>query len=175
LGRDAALSQATVHRYLNLLETSYQIVRLPAFARSHTRRLIKSPKLYWVDTGLAAFLSGLSGPDEVRDRSSAGALLENLVLAQILAWREIEFPRPEVSYWRTVTGAEVDLVLEAKRSLLPIEVKASRRVRAEDGRGLEAFLDEHAKQVRVGLLLYDGKEIFPLSPRVLAAPVGSVL
>jgi predicted AAA+ superfamily ATPase len=175
LGRDAALSQPTVHRYLNLLETSYQIVRVPAFRKGRGARLIKSPKMYWGDTGLAGFLMDLSDPDEVRRHRSAGALLENLVLAQLLAWRELEFPRPRVYYWRTAAGAEVDFVIESKGRLLPIEVKSSPRARPRESRSLELFLNEHPKSAPVGLLLYGGNEVITLTSRILAVPVGAVL
>jgi predicted AAA+ superfamily ATPase len=175
LGRDAALSQPTVHRYLNLLETSYQIVRVPAFAKSRTKRLIKSPKVYWGDTGLAGFLMNLTDPDGVRNHPNAGGLLENLVVAQLLAWREVEFPRPRLCYWRTAAGAEVDFVIESRHGLLPIEVKASARARVGDVRSLDLFLQEYAREARVGLLLYGGKEVIPLTPRIVAAPVDAVL
>ena len=175
LGRDAGLSQPTVHRYLNLLETSYQLVRIPAFSRSRTRRLVKSPKAYWGDTGLAGFLLRLGDAAEVRRHAAGGALLENMVLAQLLAWREVEARRPEVSYWRTAAGIEVDFVLEARGRLLPVEVKASARARPEEARALEMFLDEHPRAASVGLLLYGGKDVVPVSRRVLAAPVGAVL
>ncbi len=175
LGRDAALTQPTVHRYLNLLETSYQLVRVPAFARSRSKRLIKSPKAYWNDVGLVAFLAGLTDPGEVRRNPLGGALLENLVLTQLLAWREVELPRPHISYWRTAAGAEVDFVIESSYGLLPIEIKASPRARPEECRFIEAFLDEHSKAARVGLVLFGGSEIVQLSRRVIAAPVGTVL
>ncbi len=90
LGRDVALPQPTVHRYLNLLETSYQLIRVPAFAVNRTKRLIKSPKLYWADTGLAQRLAELDEP--------SGAHLENVVLGDLLAWRDARSPRPEVLY-----------------------------------------------------------------------------
>jgi len=90
---------------------------------------------------------------------------------QILAWRETQVPRPEVYYWRTATGSEVDFVLEARTRLLPIEVKTSARARLDDCRGLELFLDQHPKTARVGLLFYCGTEVARLTPRVVAAPV----
>jgi predicted AAA+ superfamily ATPase len=98
-----------------------------------------------------------------------------MVLAQLLAWREIEVPRPEISYWRTAAGAEVDFVVESRGRVLPIEVRASSRARPEDARALEVFLDEHPRAAPVGLLLYGGKETVRVSPRVLAAPVTAVL
>jgi predicted AAA+ superfamily ATPase len=162
LARDVGIGQPQVHRFLNLMETSYQAVRLPAFALNRSRRLIKSPKLYWSDTALALFLAGEHEP--------RGAHLENLVLTDLLAWRDLQARRPEVLYWRTATGLEVDFVVEAADRLLPIEVKASARVSTADARGLEAFLDDYADLADGGLLLYTGTETFPLTRRVLAAP-----
>jgi predicted AAA+ superfamily ATPase len=102
LARDVALRQPTVHRYLNLLETSFLLVRVPAYAVNRTKRLIKAPKLYWGDVGLALHLAGLAEP--------TGAHLENLVLHDLLCWRDARVERAEILYWRTATGEEVDFV-----------------------------------------------------------------
>src|SRR2546427_4556800 len=92
LGRDVALPQPTVHRWLNLLETSYQLVRLPAYAVNRTKSVIKTAKVYWADTGLALHLAGLDEP--------AGAHLENLVLNDLLAWRGGPPHRPDARFLR---------------------------------------------------------------------------
>jgi predicted AAA+ superfamily ATPase len=162
LARDVGIGQPQVHRFLNLMETSYQIVRLPAFALNRTRRLIKSPKLYWSDTALALFLAG--------EKEPRGAHLENMVLADLVAWRDLQPRRPEVLYWRTATGLEVDFVIETAGRLLPIEVKASARVSTADARGLEAFLEDYADLAGGALLLHCGADTFPLTRRVLAVP-----
>ena len=78
--------------------------------------------------------------------------------------------RPEVLYWRTATGVEVDFVIETPNRLLPIEIKASARVSPADARGIETFLDDYPDLTDGGLLLYGGKEAFQLTRRVLAAP-----
>lgn len=174
IARDAAIPQATAHRYLNLLETSCQIVRIPAFATSRTQRLVKTPKLFWTDTGLAAHLAGISGAGRGAESELPGSLLENLVLTQILAWREAVVPRPEIHYWRTHSGAEVDFVIERGRRLLPVEVKAAHRVRLADAGGLRAFLDGHAKASPLGILLYGGDEVVPLTDRIVAVPLESL-
>lgn len=162
LGRDVGISQPQVHRFLNLMDASYQAVRISAYAVNRTRRLIKSPKLYWSDSALALFLAGESEP--------RGAHLENLVLTDLLAWRDLQARRPEVLYWRTATGMEVDFVIETPNRLLPIEVKASSRVTTADAKGLEVFLEEYKDLVNGGLILYGGSEIFPLTRHVLAVP-----
>ncbi len=167
LGRDVALPQASVHRYLNLLETSYLLVRLPAYAVNRTKRLIKAPKLYWGDTGLALRLAEVAEP--------GGAHLENLVLHDLLAWREAQPDRAEVFYWRTASGEEVDFVIEAGGRLLPIEVKSTTRPRLADAAHLRAFQAEYGQRARAGLLLHTGDTLEWLASNVLAAPWWRVL
>lgn len=162
LGRDVALPQPTVHRWLNLLETSYMLVRLPAYAVNRTKRLIKSPKLYWGDTGVALHLAGSAEPD--------GAHLENLILHDLLAWRDARVHAVELAYWRTASGEEVDFVIEASGRLLPIEVKAGGRPRLSDARHLRSFGAEYGKKARPGLLLHTGSTMEWLAPNVLAVP-----
>ncbi len=166
MGRDAALPQPTVHRWLNLLETSYLMVRLPAYAVNRTKRLIKAPKIYWGDTGIALHLSGAE---------PGGAHLENLVLHDLLAWRDARVERAELGYWRTATGEEVDFVIEAGRTLLPIEVKATARPRLSDCTHLRSFRAEYGARARAGLLLHTGSALEWLAPDVLAAPWWKVL
>ena len=166
LGRDAALPQPTVHRWLNLLETSYLLVRLPAYAVNRTKRLIKTPKLYWGDTGVALHLSGAE-PE--------GAHLENLVLHDLLAWRDARLDHVELGYWRTAAGEEVDLVIEAGNRLLPIEVKAGTRPRLADATHLRSFRAEYGRKARRGLLLHAGTTLEWLTPDVLAAPWWKVM
>jgi hypothetical protein len=162
LGRDAALPQPTVHRYLNLLETSYLLVRLPAYAVNRTKRLIKSPKAYWGDTGVALHLS--------RESEPGGAHLENLVLQDLLVWRDARLERAEICYWRTTIGEEVDFVVETGGRLLPIEVKATGRPTLRDAASLRTFRAEYGKKARAGLLLHAGTTLEWLTPDVLAAP-----
>ena len=167
LGRDVALAQPTVHRYLNLLETSYLLVRLPAYAVNRTKRLIKSPKLYWGDTGVALHLAG--------DDAPGGALLENLMLCDLLAWRDARLERAELGYWRTAIGEDVDFVIESGGRLLPIEVKATGRPRLGDATNLRTFRTEYGKKARAALLLHTGSTLEWLAPDVLAAPWWRVL
>ena len=167
LGRDVAIPQPTVHRYLNLLELSYQLVRVPAYSVNRTKRLIKTPKLYWADTGLALYLGGADAP--------AGVHLENLVLTDLLAWRETRTAPAEILYWRTASGEEVDFVIETGGRVLPIEVKATARPRQADARHLRSFLGEYGKRSRNALLLHTGDRVEWLAPRILAAPWWRVL
>ena len=162
VARDVAVPQPTVHRWLNLLETSYLLVRLPAYSVNRTKRLVKSPKVYWGDTGLALHLGGGSEP--------SGAHLENVVLLDLLAWRDSRVERAELLYWRTSAGEEVDLVVESGGRVLPIEIKATGRPRRKDAANLRAFRAEYGATARSGLLLHTGSAVEWLAPDVLAAP-----
>jgi uncharacterized protein len=151
LGRDTAVSRPTVHRYLNLLETSYQIVRIEPYPVNRTKRLVKSPKLYWSDTGVALSLS--------ESAELTGAHLENVVLADLLAWRDSSVRRPEILFWRTTEGEEVDLLIESGGRLLPIEVKATRTPGPRDVRHIRTFREQYPDRFVGGLLLHDGTEV----------------
>ena len=167
LGRDTQIPRATVQRYLNLLEASFQLVRLEAYALSRTKRLVKSPKLYWSDPGLASWLSGTA--------SASRALLETLVLNDLLVWRDSQVPAPEVLFWRTSTDLEVDFVLETRGGLLPVEVKATPNPGHSDIRGLRAFREEYRDQFVGGLLLHGGSQTQWISDEILAVPWWRVL
>ena len=161
ISRDTRIPRATVQRYLNLLETSFQVVRVPSYAVNRTKRLVKSPKLYWSDPALACWLSGAE---------PSGEHLENLVLADLLAWRDGQVPAPEVLYWRTATNREVDFVIETGDRLLAIEVKTATAPRLADIAGLRLFQDEYPERCVGGLLLHGGDETQWMAEGILAAP-----
>ena len=168
LGRDVQLPQPTVRRWLSLLETSYQLVRLPAYAANRTKRLIKTPKAYWCDTALALQLGGSSEPQ--------GSHFENLVLADLLAWRDSSVSgRPDLFYWRTTTGEEVDFVIERGGDLIGIEVKVTTRPRVADARHLQTFRNEYGDAVRGCLVLHAGDQVSWLGTGILAVPWWRVL
>ena len=161
LARDVKMPLTTVHDYLSLLETSFQATRLTPYARNRTKRLIKTPKLYWNDVGLALHLAG---------GEPTGAHLENYVLTDLLAWRDTETPRPEISYWRTAGGAEVDFVIERKQRLLALEVKAAGAPAPRDAAHLVTFQSDYGSAVQGGLILHGGEEIYWLGDKILAIP-----
>lgn len=138
------------------------LVRLPAYAINRTKRLIKAPKIYWGDTGVALHLA--------EDSEPGGAILENLLLQDLLCWRDTRIDRVELSHWRTAIGEEVDFVIEAGGKLLPIEVKATSRPRLADAKHLRTFCEEYGNLARAGLLLHTGSTTDWLAPNVLAVP-----
>lgn len=167
MARDADLSHSTARRYLNLMETSFQLVRVEPYAGNRTKRVVKSPKLYWNDTGLALRLAGEMEPH--------GAHLENLVLTDLQAWRDARAGSPQVLFWRTYDGREVDFVIETHGGVVGIEVKATTRPRPRDWATLVEFRDRYGDAVKGCLLLHAGDRTEWVSNRVLAVPWWRVL
>lgn len=169
LGRDVRISQPTIHRYLNLLEATHLLERLPAYARNCTKRLMKSPKLFWADTGLTTFLSGYYEPAAVRNSSIWGSLFEGFILHHLRIWSQLQVPQARLFYWRTTLNHEVDFAVEHGARLLAIEVKYVSEARYADVANLRLFLTEYP-EAACGVLCYGGNEIRRMDTRILAVP-----
>ncbi len=175
MARDAGLSSPTAFRYLKILEASYVLMRVPPYSVNRTKRLVKSPRLYFCDPGLGAFLAGVRSPDALGDSRLDGALLENLLLLDFCAWRECESPRPEILWWRTTSNTEVDFVVEQGGRVIPIEVKAGARPTLDDTRGLTVFLAEYGRRAPHGILLHTGARTERLSKRIWAVSISGLV
>jgi len=169
ISRDAGVPQPTAHRYLNLMETSFLLEKVPAYAVSRTKRLIKTPKVYWFDCGLAAFLMGLHHPKDLRGSREWGALMETLVLQHLKVWASLKTPSPRIFYWRTVAGQEVDFIIEDGKNLLAVEVKASAGVKYSDAENLKTFLSLYPKTT-AGIIVYAGREFKQIGEKLWAVP-----
>jgi predicted AAA+ superfamily ATPase len=166
ISRDVGIPRPTIHRYINLLITSFQVQLLEPYSVNRTKRLIRSPKLYWTDTGLALFLA---------QQEPEGTYFENLVLNDLMAWRDIVEPSTNVLFWRTSVGSEIDFVIEQGDQLIPIEVKTSATVGESDLRHLRLFKEEYGDHVKGALLLYMGDDTIRAGNEILAAPWWKVL
>ena len=169
VARNAQLAQPTVHRYLNLLETTNLFERLPAYTVSHTTRLLKSPKAFLNDPGLAVFLSGYYELDDLKKSREYGAYFETLIYHHLRLLTRLMNPAGRLSFWRTHKGIEVDFVVEHGRRAIAVEVKTTLHPGYGDIAGLQAFLQEHPG-ASAGLLLHSGSDIRRLDEKVLAVP-----
>lgn len=169
LGRDARLSQSTIHRYLNLLETTHLFERLPAYTASHTTRLLKSPKAFWTDPGLAVFLSGYFDQASLRKSRELGAYFETMIFQHLNTLTELLTPRARLYFWRTRDGTEVDFVVEHGRRFIAIEVKSTDNPSYRHIEGLKKFIDSYPATAG-GILLHSGSVIKRLSEKIIAVP-----
>jgi uncharacterized protein len=174
LARDAKLNSTTAGRYLNLMETSFLFRRMPPFLKNRSSRLIKSPKLYATDSGLAAFIAGVTDLSPDHDQTYRGALFETYVAHNLAAILEAHLPGSRLSYWHEQGRHEVDFVIETGRKVVAIEVKASTRWARDDLSGLHAFLDRTPDCV-AAVLAYNGREAVQLGDRLWVLPLGDLL
>lgn len=174
LARDAKLNTATAGRYLHLLEASFLVQRLPPFLRNRSARLIKSPKLYMTDSGLAAHMTGTEDLTPGRDDRIRGALYETYVAQNLMSLIEAHLPDARMSYWHEQGRHEVDFVIESGRAILAIEVKASTQWRDDDLSGLRAFATR-TPDCTACILAYNGREAVRLGERLWALPIGHLL
>jgi predicted AAA+ superfamily ATPase len=174
LARDAKLTAATAGRYLALLETSFLIRRLPPFLKNRSSRLIKSPKLYVVDSGLAAYLAGVTEIATGTDDLMRGALFETYAAQNIAALVEAHLPDAQLTYWHEQGRHEVDFVIESVRNVIAVEVKAATRWSTGDLTGLRAFVDRTPGCV-AAVLAYNGREAIKLDGKLWAIPLWHLL
>jgi len=174
LARDAKLNAVTAGRYLDLLEASFLIRRLPPFLKNRSSRLVKSPKLHFTDSGLAAHMAGIPTLEPGRDDLLRGALFETYMAQNLAGLLEAHLPEAQMGYWHEQGRHEVDFVIEINRNVFAIEVKAATRWNEADLSGLLAFMERTPACV-AAVLAYNGKEAVKLDERLFAIPLGKLL
>lgn len=174
LARDAKLNVATTSRYLSVLEASFVVERLVPFLSNRTSRLIKSPKLYLADSGLATHLAGGGRARLSTSDPLAGAILETYMESNLAGILEASWPEARLAFWHVQGRYEVDFVVEAGGETLALEVTASARWRARDLAGLHAFLERNPR-CRAGVLAYGGTQAVRLEDRLWAVPLALAL
>lgn len=139
LGADAGVTHTTARAWLSVLEASYVVWRLPPYHANLGKRLVKTPKLHFLDSGLVCFLLGIRTPDQLGDHPLRGAVFETWVASEILKARLHRGLQPSLSFYRDRRGIEVDLLVELGRSVLAVETKSGQTVAADYFDGLKAF------------------------------------
>ncbi|MHB8860079.1 MAG: ATP-binding protein [Thermoleophilia bacterium] len=167
VSRDLGVSVNTIKKYLKFLEISYQVHLLQPYSDNISSRLVKSPKIYWLDTGLARVLSERFNPGD-------GPLYETFIAGEIVKWLSWMEEPPKFGYFRTSAGAEVDFVIWTNETIIAIEAKASTNVHPGSARSIIHFFDsiplEKKKTRQIGLIVYRGKTIRQMQPNVWAIP-----
>ena len=175
VGSDARLPASTVHRYLALLEEVYLIKRIPAWSRNVSARAVGTPKLAFVDSGIAANLLGADVRSLLRPGGPFGPLLEGFVLMELARQLTWSRQRAELFHYRTKDKVEVDAVLENRQGrVVGIEIKASSTVAAADFRGLRHLAERIGPDFNAGLVFYTGTQTLPFGPRLRAVPVSAL-
>ena len=124
LAVDCGISHTTAREWLSVLEASYLVVRLPPYFRNFGKRLVKTPKLYFLDVGLAAWLLGIRDAQTLSTHAMRGALFETWVVCELIKERFNAGQPMDLYFWRDNVGHEVDVVFESEGKLQPIEIKS---------------------------------------------------
>lgn len=162
LANDCGISHNTAKAWLSVLEASYIIHMLQPHHRNFRKRIVKTPKLYFLDTGLAAWLLGIQSKDQISIHSMRGALFEGWVIQEFLKARYNQALVSNLYFWRDNTGNEIDILLENGERLQPIEIKSGQTINRDYLAGLKKW-NEIAKKdsasIDVSCLIYGGTEL----------------
>ncbi len=171
LSSDLGIDAKTIKKYISILESSYQCKLVPAYHNQNRKRLIKKPKLYFHDTGLVNFFQKNNNLDFMLQRGDWGHILETHAFSEI--YKEIkDFTMPvNIYHWRTSNDAEVDLVLEYGKQIIPIEIKSASRLDSRDLLGLSNFLSDYSKKAKFGIVLCRCDRVHMVTRNILAIPL----
>ena len=158
LANEVGVSSVTISDWLSVLEATFIIYRLPPYFENFGKRLIKSSKIYFIDTGLAAWLLGIDEPNQLKRDPLRGALFENLVVIESLKHLQNQGLDARLFFFRDSIGNEVDLIFQRSRQLLPIEIKSSKTWHSSFLKGIHYFTKLAGERCLKGIVIYSGLE-----------------
>ncbi len=170
IGRDLGIALNTVKRWIAILEATFQIMILRPYFENIGKRLVKTPKVYFIDTGTLCYLAGLKDAEHAISGPLGGVIFETGVLAEIVKRFVHAGQDPHLYFWRTSHGSEVDIVVERGGKLIPIEVKLSGTPRPTMAHGILAFRKDYPKKAERGYVIHPGDIKLSIAPNVLALP-----
>jgi len=158
LGNDVGISHVTARSWLSLLEASYIVFLLEPHYKNFSRRLIKSPKIYFYDTGLACSLLKINSIENVIDHYLRGGLFENLAISELMKTYYNTAKEPHIYFWRDSQGHEIDCLLEEGNKLVPIEIKSGHTITSDYFTGTSYWSNLAETDQRNNFIIYAGDE-----------------
>lgn len=162
VNNDVGVSHQTINQWLSVLEASYLIVKLQPYYENFGKRLIKSPKLYFTDVGLACYLLGIENEMQLQRDPIRGALVENLVVMELIKYRVNQGLEPRLFYYRDNHQHEVDVIFARGHELIPIEIKSAQTFDKSFLKNLRYFQALSPDRVPTGHVIYAG----PISQKI---------
>lgn len=170
VARDIGVAVNTAKAWLSVLATSYQIFLLHPYFANIGKRLVKTPKVYFTDVGTLCHLVGLADPQHATAGPMGGAIFETAVLMEIVKSLIHRGEEPRLYFWRTATGTEVDILVEAGGKLIPVEIKLSATPRPAMAAGIQSFRADLGERAAPGFVIHSGEVRAPLAAGVTALP-----
>lgn len=170
LSRDLGIAVNTVKAWISVLEASGLIVLIKPFYLNGRKRIIKSPKIYFLDTGLLCYLAGMTSPKQVFAGHISGQILETVVVDEIVRNFLNQGKVPRIYWWRTSSGEEVDFIVEDKEKIIPIEIKLSTKANKDMVKGLLSFCQLFPDKIDQALLVSMSHDKLLLSDKIISIP-----
>lgn len=158
IGNDVGVTSKTVKEWISILEASFILFKLQPYFENFGKRIIKAPKIYFYDVGLASFLLGIENEEQLSRDPLRGHLMENLVVLELLKARLNKGLDPQLYFFRDVQGHEVDLIFQTRGKLVPVEIKASKTFNSGFLKNIEFFRQLIGDRYGLGSLIYAGDE-----------------
>ncbi len=158
LGNELDVDHKTANRWFSILETSFIAFTLRPYHRNYNKRITKSPKLYFYDTGIVCSLLGIRSPEQLERHPLKGQLFENFIIVEMLKHFLNRGYRPNLYFWRDQTGNEVDLLVDEGGLLYPIEIKSAQTFRPDFLKGIHFFNSVSGNDPKLGYVVYGGEE-----------------
>lgn len=169
LSNEVGVSSVTIKQWISVLESTYILFRLEPYFENFGKRLIKSPKIYFTDTGLACHLLGIENQQQLISDALFGSLFENWVILELMKYRLNQGLDPRFYFYRTTDGKEIDLLIQQGSRLIPIEIKSSKTFSSAFLKGLDYFHLTTSK-AKDGFLIYRGEESQKIQSYTLLNP-----
>lgn len=169
LAIEVGVDVKTIGSWIGVLETSFIIFRLQPYHKNFNKRIVKMPKLYFYDTGLALSLLGLENSQQINTHPLRGAFFENLVVVDLLKIRYNQAKSKNLFFWRDNTGHEIDIILDLPQGQIPVEVKSGKTITTDYFKGLNYW--EKLTGSGEGILVYDGDSVQKRSDGILVLPL----
>ena len=170
VARDLGVAVNTVKAWLSVLEATYQVIILRPYFANIGKRLVKLPKIYFTDVGTLCYLVGLRDAEHAMAGLMAGAIMETAVVSEVYKTLTHRGEEPNLYFWRTSTGAEVDLIVDTGESLVPLEVKLSATPKQTMAASIASFRQDMGERAAKGFVVHPGEVKLPLGPHASALP-----
>lgn len=170
IAKDIGVAVNTIKSWISILEATYQILIIRPYYSNTNKRLVKSPKIYFTDVGTLCYLTGLKDPEHLISGPMAGAVAETLIVTEIYKRLSNRGLDPQVYFWRTSSGSEVDLLIEDQEKLIPLEIKATSSPKPPMASSITTLQKDLKTKISPGFVVHLGDITLPLAPHVTALP-----
>jgi predicted AAA+ superfamily ATPase len=174
VARDLGLAVNTAKAWLSILEATFQIIILRPYFANVGKRLVKTPKIYFMDVGTLCHLTGLKNPEHAMSGPMGGAIFETAVITEIYKIITHRGEKPRLHFWRTSSGREVDLLLQTAGKLIPMEIKLSSTPNRAMAAGIRSLQQDLKGKTAPGYVVHPGGTVLPLGPQVNSLPFSAL-